>query len=122
MRLSILIASLVCASLLSCDRSSTDGQDGAVDQSLVLDAGVPDQTTAPADDLAPPDDLSSPDLVLADDGGGAQLGAPCGQSAHGEPCQAGLACCYPCGHPGCEYLCQTPCHGGGCVNGCLLIP
>jgi len=71
-------------------------------------------------DLAhPPDLVTSPDLATGLGGNG----DPCGQSANGRSCAQGLACCYPCGIPGCVYRCQTPCAAGpGCVNGCLLIP
>jgi hypothetical protein len=40
------------------------------------------------------------------------------------PCMNGLACCYPCGVPDCEYVCTVPCHRGDpcCFNGCYLYP
>jgi hypothetical protein len=60
------------------------------------------------------------------DGGCAGLNEACGVSpadldAGALPCEAGLACCYPCGIPGCVDRCTTPCQppGPGCQeNGC----
>jgi hypothetical protein len=39
-------------------------------------------------------------------------------------CGPGLACCYPCGIPGCEFRCEPACDPGtpGCSSGCLLRP
>jgi hypothetical protein len=33
-------------------------------------------------------------------------GQTCDPSASGEQCVAGLLCCYPCGIPGCQNVCQ----------------
>lgn len=54
--------------------------------------------------------------------GGLGDGAPCDPSADG--CGPGLACCYPCGIPGCAYACEPACSSGdpGCFDGCLLRP
>jgi hypothetical protein len=59
-----------------------------------------------------------------DTDGGAPAGGACGQSADGGACAAGLACCYPCGIPGCPYTCTTPCAPSmpGCSNGCPELP
>lgn len=40
----------------------------------------------------------------------------------GDPCGAGLACCYPCGIPGCTNRCEPACKDGqpGCSNGCWM--
>lgn len=66
---------------------------------------------------------SCPNDGGAYDGGGG-LGALCGQSAGGASCAPGLACCYPCGIPGCDFQCTTPCQPGqpGCSNGCMMYP
>src|SRR5205823_2393994 len=45
-----------------------------------------------------------------DAGGGIPLGGKCGQSADGGACADGLACCYPCGMPDCDFVCTTPCN------------
>ena len=39
-------------------------------------------------------------------------------------CGAGLACCYPCGVPGCDNVCVVPCDPSEpfCVDGCVLVP
>jgi hypothetical protein len=39
-------------------------------------------------------------------------------------CGAGLSCCYPCGVPDCENVCEPTCAPGtpGCSGGCLLRP
>ena len=36
----------------------------------------------------------------------------------------GLACCYPCGVEGCDFVCEARCAAGsvGCTNGCLARP
>lgn len=61
---------------------------------------------------------------MAGSGGGGAIGALCGQSAGGAMCAQGLACCYPCGIPGCDFKCTTPCdpNSPGCMNGCMLLP
>lgn len=40
----------------------------------------------------------------------------------GDPCGAGLACCYPCGIPGCSNRCEPACKATdpGCSNGCMM--
>lgn len=97
------------------------------------------------DDGAPPidadpqltiDAASAPDAGVGADGaamdaGGVDArslgnGAVC-VSADGGPidgvCGTGLVCCYPCGIPGCDSVCQAPCDGGpGCEGGCPLLP
>lgn len=52
----------------------------------------------------------------------AQLGEPCGQQ--GGECASGLACCYPCGMPGCTFRCSAPCDPSEpwCVDGCAMMP
>ena len=49
-------------------------------------------------------------------------GESCG--AEGSICRPGLACCYPCGIPGCDWECTEPCDAGqgGCVDGCMMYP
>lgn len=39
-------------------------------------------------------------------------------------CGAGLSCCYPCGIPDCDFICEPSCAPGtpGCADGCLLRP
>ncbi|MEM9196194.1 MAG: hypothetical protein AAGF12_43930 [Myxococcota bacterium] len=39
-------------------------------------------------------------------------------------CGSGLSCCYPCGTPGCDFLCEPTCEAGspGCVDGCIPRP
>ena len=54
---------------------------------------------------------------------GGQMGDPCGQD--GGPCADGLACCYPCGIPGCTFTCTQACDPAtepGCFDGCYLFP
>ncbi|UQA59804.1 hypothetical protein [Polyangium aurulentum] len=57
-------------------------------------------------------------------GGGLPVGALCGQSANGAMCGAGLACCYPCGIPGCDFKCVAACDPNtpGCADGCIPAP
>lgn len=52
------------------------------------------------------------------------IGEHCGQSAGGSMCGPGLACCYPCGIPDCNWTCTTPCAPSepGCNDGCMLYP
>lgn len=52
------------------------------------------------------------------------IGEHCGQSAGGAECGPGLACCYPCGIPNCNWTCTTPCAPSdpGCNDGCMLYP
>ena len=82
---------------------------------------IPDLAMS-APDLASPDRA---DLSRAPDGSGhlGMIGDLCGQSAGGLMCAPSLACCYPCGIPNCNYVCQLPCKAGpGCNNGCPLVP
>jgi hypothetical protein len=39
-------------------------------------------------------------------------------------CGAGLTCCYPCGVPGCNNICEVTCdpNDPACVDGCLIRP
>ncbi|MBK9260175.1 MAG: hypothetical protein IPM54_10100 [Polyangiaceae bacterium] len=57
-------------------------------------------------------------------GGGLPDGAVCGQSANGAMCGPGLACCYPCGIPDCDWKCTPACdpNSPGCANGCIAAP
>lgn len=50
------------------------------------------------------------------------VGDPCG--LYGGACQAGLACCYPCGIPGCIDQCTVPCDPSEpwCFEGCGMMP
>ncbi len=52
----------------------------------------------------------------------ADVGEPCGQD--GGQCKPGLACCYPCGIPGCMFTCSVPCDPTEpwCSNGCAMVP
>ena len=80
------------------------------------------------------DDGSVPDARLANDASTAdagwpdaqvgQLGEVCGQDADGLTCGGALACCYPCGLPGCNFTCTVACTGDdpSCSNGCQLLP
>ena len=61
------------------------------------------------------------------DGGAGAVGAICAgapDSAVAVTCAPGLACCYPCGIPGCANQCEPTCHTGdpGCAGGCLQRP
>ncbi|MCC7539816.1 MAG: hypothetical protein IT379_26575, partial [Deltaproteobacteria bacterium] len=57
-----------------------------------------------------------------DAGPGLGPGEPCGGDRG--MCGAGLSCCYPCGIPGCDNLCEPTCDEStpGCAGGCLLRP
>lgn len=79
---------------------------------------VADTPDVPPDVTEPVDIIVTPDAT-SETGGGAQVGEPCMSV---EDCAAGLACCYPCGIPGCKNKCQVPCTGPGCPNGCMAIP
>lgn len=55
----------------------------------------------------------------------------CTPLGEGDPCEpdaslcgAGLSCCYPCGIPGCAYVCEVTCAPGdpGCAAGCIIRP
>jgi hypothetical protein len=39
-------------------------------------------------------------------------------------CGAGSSCCYPCGIPDCDYVCEPTCDPSdpSCVGGCMLRP
>jgi hypothetical protein len=39
-------------------------------------------------------------------------------------CGQGLACCYPCGVEGCDFVCEPRCAAGsaGCIDGCVPKP
>jgi hypothetical protein len=37
-------------------------------------------------------------------------------------CGAGLACCYPCGIPDCDFVCVNACNEPGCSGGCPPPP
>lgn len=91
----------------------------AVDLAAAGDLASPVDLSAPVD-LASPGDLArAADLVV----GVAMEGERCGQSANGRACAGNLACCYPCGVPGCDWQCTPPCDPGpGCANGCRLLP
>jgi hypothetical protein len=43
-------------------------------------------------------------------------------SESGAACEPGLVCCYPCGIPDCDWLCQEPCFGPECSGGCPMLP
>lgn len=49
-------------------------------------------------------------------------GEACG-AGRGE-CTTAYSCCYPCGIPGCENICEPTCDEGtpACAGGCLLRP
>jgi hypothetical protein len=49
------------------------------------------------------------------------VGTECESSAG---CGEGLTCCYPCGIPDCEFVCEPTCDPGTpeCFGGCLLRP
>ena len=53
---------------------------------------------------------------------GGAAGDACDPSS--APCGPGLACCYPCGIPGCTFTCEPACDPSmpGCVGGCFLRP
>jgi hypothetical protein len=50
------------------------------------------------------------------------VGDPCGPS--GGECKDGLACCYPCGIPDCQWQCSVPCDESEvwCEGGCAMVP
>jgi hypothetical protein len=52
----------------------------------------------------------------------ADVGEPCGPD--GGECKSGLACCYPCGIPGCMFTCSLPCdpEEPWCSGGCAMVP
>jgi hypothetical protein len=100
---------LLALALAACSASGAVTVDapGGGDATIV----VPD---APASD-AP--------TVLDAPGGG--VGAICAGAPDGTvavACAPGLACCYPCGIPGCASRCAVPCDAGSCAGGCPLIP
>jgi hypothetical protein len=67
----------------------------------------------------------SHDAAPTADGGPAAEGDPCGPLDAGTVgCMTGLACCYPCGVPGCQEVCTLPCdpQDDSCVEGCRLVP
>ena len=41
-----------------------------------------------------------------------------------DDCPTGELCCYPCGIPGCDNICEPTCPPGtpGCFGGCYLRP
>jgi hypothetical protein len=99
--LTLLLAAALAA---GCTGDSGGGIDAAVADAAVIDA-----------------------VVI--DGDVAALGEVCGASAldAGTPvmCASQLACCYPCGIPGCSFTCTSPCDPDsdpGCVDGCMLVP
>jgi hypothetical protein len=55
-------------------------------------------------------------------GGEASSGG--GACATSDDCGSGFSCCYPCGIPGCERVCEPSCEEGrpGCANGCMMRP
>ena len=71
-------------------------------------------------------------------GGGGESGGPSGEGGAGgesllgkvceqgsDVCGAALACCYPCGIEGCDFVCEERCDEGNPAcdqNGCLLKP
>ncbi|MBK8173408.1 MAG: hypothetical protein IPK60_24165 [Sandaracinaceae bacterium] len=99
------------------------GVDAALDQGI--DAGADFGVDAFVVDLgvdASAIDLGN-DASEFDAGAFAALGETCG--GEDPSCAPGLACCYPCGIPGCMNTCATPCEPGspGCGGGgCLLLP
>ena len=137
MTIGSLVAALAMA-MVGCGGSTNPAPDAAAQNDFIVapdfstlpDLSKPDLTLALPDlavavDLSVPDlTQATPDLTQAPDGGWAQIGDPCGPSAAGLACAPGLACCYPCGIPGCSNRCQTPCPAGspGCFNGCPLVP
>jgi hypothetical protein len=65
------------------------------------------------------------DAPSSGDAGIGGLGAICAGAPDGAvavACAPGLACCYPCGIPGCASRCAEPCDAGYCPGGCPLIP
>ncbi len=52
-----------------------------------------------------------------------QEGEQCGDDSQGR-CAEGLACCYPCGIQGCDFVCTPACDEGepACLDGCYLYP
>lgn len=65
--------------------------------------------------------LSDP-LTVPITGGPLQAGDTCQNAPYA--CSTGLACCYPCGIPGCTNTCTPACAAGspGCFGGCYLFP
>lgn len=119
----VLVALVMCG---CAEDPSSDAGVTTTDLARPADAA----TGADAQDLAVPDlavvDLASPADLTPPEGGWAELREPCGLSANGKPCRPELACCYPCGIPGCTHTCTIPCQpdgglqGAPCVMGCIL--
>ena len=85
--------------------------------------GSGDATTVVPD--APGNDAPTVDAPMSGDAGIGGLGAICAGAPDGAvavACAPGLACCYPCGIPGCASRCAVPCDAGSCAGGCPLIP
>ena len=83
-----------------------------------LDAVAAQDVIAAVDAVS---DIASADVPAPEDIVGGQEGDPCG--GPGQSCEASLACCYPCGIPGCQNTCTKPCKAGpGCTNGCMMYP
>jgi len=76
--------------------------------------------------------VTTGEVTTGGGGGGGQGGAGaaagegqlCGSSANDAMCGPGLACCYPCGIRGCDFVCTVACDPSepGCANGCIPAP
>jgi len=101
---------------LACSDDAKDNLNPAPDASgqVTSDAGA-------TSDAQPSADATTQPLA---DAMQAALGELCGQDAEGLTCGADLACCYPCGIPGCEFTCTQACDDGdpGCSGGCFALP
>ena len=140
-RLGVLLAAFLWVGAAAC--SGDDAPAGGVDAGSRIDSGARDGAIAgdaPASLDAPASDDTG--VVLEDSGGGdvdsgrrerdagrdrdrdASGGLPEGSVCMpgGDPCGAGLSCCYPCGIDGCDFVCEPTCSPGtpGCVGGCIM--
>lgn len=112
----LLVVSL-SLSALACSDDAEDNLNPQPDASgqVTSDAGATSDAQPRADAMPQP---------LADAMPQAALGELCGQDAEGITCGTELACCYPCGIPGCEFTCTQACDDGdpGCFGGCFALP
>jgi len=112
--------------ILTCADPDGDGVGKCVDPppagSCWTDADCVEGETCTGAGMCPCDaDCDGIDM-LGVCGSPAGLGEPCGPD--GGECIEGLACCYPCGIPDCQWKCEVPCDPSEpwCANGCAMVP